>query len=118
MPRNHFFSEGGMNIEEVAEKYPDKIIKIGVDPLVGPSPYKIRNLVSFFKFDKEVSSQLFKIINQLYEIFISRDCTLIEINPLVLVDGMNLVALDAKITIDDDALFRHKDLISCLTNRK
>ena len=47
-----FSSEGGMNIEEVAEKYPDKIIKIHVDPLVGPSPYKIRNLVSFFKFDK------------------------------------------------------------------
>ena len=106
-----FSSEGGMNIEEVAEKYPDKIIKIHVDPLVGPSPYKIRNLVSFFKFDKEVSSQLFKIINQLYEIFISRDCTLIEINPLALVNGNNLVALDAKITIDDDALFRHKDLI-------
>ena len=106
-----FSTEGGMNIEEVAEKYPDKIIKIHVDPLIGPSPYKIRNLISVFKFDKEISSQLYKIINQLYGIFISNDCTLIEINPLALVEGNNLVALDAKITIDDDALFRHKDLV-------
>ena len=106
-----FSTEGGMNIEEVAEKYPDKIIKIHVDPLVGPSPYKIRNLISIFKFDKEISSQLYKIINQLYGIFMSNDCTLIEINPLALVEGNNLVALDAKITIDDDALFRHKDLV-------
>ena len=105
-----FSTEGGMNIEEVAEKHPDKIIKIHIDPLVGPSPYKIRNLVAFFKFDKEVSSQLYKIIMELYEIFISNDCSLIEINPLALVSGNKLVALDAKITIDDDSLFRHKDL--------
>ena len=105
-----FSTEGGMNIEEVAEKHPDKIIKIHVDPLVGPSPYKIRNLSAFFKFDKEVSSQLYKIIMELYEIFISNDCSLIEINPLALVSDNKLVALDAKITIDDDSLFRHKDL--------
>ena len=105
-----FSTEGGMNIEEVAEKYPDKIIKIHVDPLVGPSPYKIRNLTTFFTFEREVSSQLYKIIMELYEIFISYDCSLIEINPLALVSGNKLIALDAKITIDDDALFRHKDL--------
>ena len=105
-----FSTEGGMNIEEVAEKHPDKIIKIHIDPLVGPSPYKIRNLAAFFKFDKEVSSQLSKIIMELYEIFISYDCSLIEINPLALVSDNKLIALDAKITIDDDSLFRHKDL--------
>ena len=105
-----FSTEGGMNIEEVAEKYPDKIIKIHVDPLVGPSPYKIRNLATFFTFEREVSSQLYKIIMELYEIFISYDCSLIEINPLALVSGNKLIALDAKITIDDDSLFRHKDL--------
>ena len=105
-----FSTEGGMNIEEVAEKYPDKIIKIHVDPLVGPSPYKIRNLTTFFTFEREVSSQLYKIIMELYEIFISYDCSLIEINPLALVSGNKLIALDAKITIDDDSLFRHKDL--------
>ena len=105
-----FSTEGGMNIEEVAEKYPDKIIKIHVDPLVGPSPYKIRNLTTFFTFEREVSSQLYKIIMELYEIFISYDCSLIEINPLALVSDNKLIALDAKITIDDDSLFRHKDL--------
>ena len=105
-----FSTEGGMNIEEVAEKYPNKIIKIHVDTLVGPSPYKIRNLATFFTFEREVSSQLYKIIMELYEIFISYDCSLIEINPLALVSGNKLIALDAKITIDDDSLFRHKDL--------
>ena len=105
-----FSTEGGMNIEEVAEKYPNKIIKIHVDPLVGPSPYKIRNLTTFFTFEREVSSQLYKIIMELYEIFISYDCSLLEINPLALVSGNKLIALDAKITIDDDSLFRHKDL--------
>lgn len=105
-----FSTEGGMNIEEVAEEYPDKIIKIHVDPLVGPSPYKIRNLSNYFNLDKEISSQLYSAISKLYEIFISYDCTLIEINPLALVSENKLVALDAKITIDDDSLFRHKDL--------
>ncbi len=105
-----FSTEGGMNIEEVAEKNPDKIIKIHVDPLVGPSPYKIRDLSNKFNLEKEISSQLYSIILKLYEIFISFDCTLIEINPLALVSENKLVALDAKITIDDDSLFRHKDL--------
>ena len=105
-----FSTEGGMNIEEVAEKNPDKIIKIHVDPLVGPSPYKIRDLSNKFNLEKEISSQLYSIILKLYEIFISLDCTLIEINPLALVSENKLVALDAKITIDDDSLFRHKDL--------
>ena len=76
----------------------------------GPSPYKIRNLATFFTFEREVSSQLYKIIMELYEIFISYDCSLLEINPLALVSGNKLIALDAKITIDDDSLFRHKDL--------
>ena len=105
-----FSTEGGMNIEEVAEKNPDKIIKIHVDPLIGPSPYKIRDLSNKFNLEKEISSQLYSIILKLYEIFISFDCTLIEINPLALVSENKLVALDAKITIDDDSLFRHKDL--------
>ena len=105
-----FSTEGGMNIEEVAEKNPDKIIKIHVDPLIGPSPYKIRDLSNKFNLEKEISSQLYSIILKLYEIFISLDCTLIEINPLALVSENKLVALDAKITIDDDSLFRHKDL--------
>jgi len=105
-----FSTEGGMNIEEVAEKNPDKIIKIHVDPLVGPSPYKIRDLSNKFNLEKDISSQLYSIILKLYEIFISFDCTLIEINPLALVSENKLVALDAKITIDDDSLFRHKDL--------
>lgn len=105
-----FSTEGGMNIEEVAEKNPDKIIKIHIDPLIGPSPYKIRDLSNKFNLEKEISSQLYSIILKLYEIFISFDCTLIEINPLALVSENKLVALDAKITIDDDSLFRHKDL--------
>ncbi len=105
-----FSTEGGMNIEEVAEKNPDKIIKIHVDPLVGPSPYKIRDLSNKFNLEKDISSQLYSIILKLYEIFISFDCTLIEINPLALVSENKLVALDAKITIDDDSLFRHKEL--------
>ena len=105
-----FSTEGGMNIEEVAEKTPEKIIKIHVNPLIGPSPYKLRNLLSLLKLEKKVSQQIFSIIQNLYEIFNSLDCTLIEINPLAVTKKEKVLALDAKITIDDDSIFRHSDL--------
>jgi len=103
-------TEGGMNIEEVAEKTPDKIMKIHVNPLIGPSPYKVRDLLSSLKLEKNFSQQISSIIQNLYRIFNSLDCTLIEINPLAIVDEEKVMALDAKITIDDDSIFRHSDI--------
>ena len=103
-------TEGGMNIEEVAEKNPDKIMKIHVNPLIGPSPYKIRNLLSLLSLEKKISQQISSIIQNLYGIFDSLDCTLIEINPLAITNDEKVVALDAKITIDDDSIFRHSEI--------
>ena len=103
-------TEGGMNIEEVAEKTPDKIMKIHVNPLIGPSPYKVRNLLSSLNLEKKISQQISNIIQNLYRIFKSLDCTLIEINPLAITSQEKVIALDAKITIDDDSIFRHSDI--------
>ena len=103
-------TEGGMNIEEVAEKTPDKIMKIHVNPLIGPSPYKVRNLLSSLNLEKKISQQISNIIQNLYRIFKSLDCTLIEINPLAITNQEKVIALDAKITIDDDSIFRHSDI--------
>jgi succinyl-CoA synthetase beta subunit len=107
-----FSTEGGMNIEDVAENSPEKINKIYVDPLIGPSPYKIRDICKDLKFDKSLSRQLSAIINNIYNLFDKLDCSLVEINPLAIINSNDLLALDAKITIDDDSMFRHPDLAS------
>lgn len=103
-------TEGGMNIEEVAEKFPKKIIKLFVDPLIGLSPYKVRKLCSMLNMGKKLAEQLSSTIFKAYSIFDSLDCSLVEINPLAVVEKESIVALDAKITIEDDSMFRHKDL--------
>jgi len=103
-------SEGGMNIEEVAQKSPEKILKIHIDPLLGPSLYRIRDSLNTIHLNKTISQQISPIIFKLYNIFTSMDCSLIEINPLAVTKDDNVLALDSKITIDDDSMFRHKDL--------
>lgn len=102
-------SEGGVEIEEVAAKSPEKILKVTVDPLVGLMPYQVRELVlgcGLAQYMKEMQ----KIIPALYKVFIENDCSLVEINPLVETTDGRILALDAKINLDDNALFRHKDL--------
>lgn len=103
-------SEGGMEIEEVAANTPEKIITIGVDPAAGYFPYIGRRAGFAMGLDKAQVGQLAKIMASLYKLFIDKDLSLVEINPLIVTEAGDLLALDAKINIDDNALFRHKDL--------
>jgi len=102
---------GGMDIEKVAEETPEQIIKVSVDPLVGIHPYHCREAA--FGLDLPVSAikQFQQLVGNLYKLFIANDCSLVEINPLVITRDERLVALDAKVNIDDNALFRHKELL-------
>lgn len=100
---------GGMSIEEVSEQYPEDIIKIPIDPAVGFLPYQVRRLkydLDLVEQEKEVS----KIVSSLYKLFMDKDCSLVEMNPLILTETNHLFALDAKIEIDDNSLFRRKEI--------
>jgi succinyl-CoA synthetase beta subunit len=101
-------TEGGMDIEEVAERTPEKILKEPIDPLVGLAPFQARKIA--FKLglkDKQVG-QAVKLLMGLYEAFVGSDCSLLEVNPLVVTGEGDLMALDAKFNFDDNALFRHR----------
>ncbi len=111
---------GGMDIEEVAAKSPEKIFKEYVRPGDGLQPFHTRALAYQLNLEPEVTKQFTKLLGKLYELYIRHDCSLIEINPLVITKDKKfiakdkkLLALDAKITIDDNALFRQKDIAAC-----
>ncbi len=105
-------TEGGMEIEHVAEHTPEKILKEWIDPVVGMSAYQARNLAFALGFkDKEVGNAV-KFFVSLYEAFIGTDSSLAEINPLVVTKTGEVLALDAKFNFDDNALFRHKDVVA------
>ena len=105
-------TEGGMDIEEVAEKTPEKILKIFVNPAVGLRPYQANELAFGLKID-EINPKLIRpaaaVFMALYETFMQEDCSLLEINPLVLTGDGRVIALDAKLAFDDNAMYRHKD---------
>lgn len=101
---------GGMEIEEVAAKDPQAIIKEAVDPAAGLMPYQVRNLAFGVGLPPEAMKAATGFINNLYKMFVSLDCSLAEINPLVITKGGEMLALDAKINLDDNGLFRHHDL--------
>ena len=105
-------TEGGMDIEEVAANTPDKILKVFVDASVGLRPYQANELAFGLKIH-ETNPKLIRpaasVFMALYKAFVSEDCSLVEINPLVLTGDGRVVALDAKLTFDDNALFRHKE---------
>ena len=101
---------GGMEIEEIAAKSPEKILKVAVDPTTGFMGFHARKLAFGLGLEKELNKQATTMISQLYKIFIEKDATLVEVNPLVITKDDRLLALDAKMTFDDDALYRHPDL--------
>jgi succinyl-CoA synthetase beta subunit len=105
-------SAGGMEIEEVAARTPELIIKEAVDPAVGLLPYQTRNLAFGVGLPAEHLRAASGFITNFFNLFVSLDCSLAEINPLVLTGSGTLLALDAKINLDDNALFRHHDLAS------
>ena len=103
---------GGMEIEEVAETQPDAITREGVDIAVGLQPFQARRIARGLGLDARQQRSATQIMTSIYRLFMERDLTLIEINPLVVVKDGSLVAVDAKISVEDDALFRQKDLAS------
>lgn len=102
--------EGGVDIEEVAASSPEKIIKVGVDSAVGMQPFYARKLAYFLGFEGDVVKDFVKFSTALYQAFIETDASQVEINPLILTTDKKLVALDAKINFDDNAMFRHPDI--------
>ena len=105
-------TEGGMDIEEVAARSPEKILRESVDPAVGFGAFQARNLGFGLGLEGTAFKQLQKLLPSLYRLFTARDCSLMEINPLVVTEEGSLLALDAKLNLDDNALFRHKDLLA------
>lgn len=102
--------EGGTEIEEVAAETPEKIFKEVVDPVVGLSPYQARRLVFNMNIPKEYVGKAVKFMMSLYKVFVEKDCSIAEINPLVTTGDGEVIALDAKLNFDDNALFRQKDI--------
>jgi succinyl-CoA synthetase beta subunit len=101
-------SEGGVDIEEIAETRPESIRRASIDPLLGLKTYQARRLVS--GFPKEAADGAGEMLRKLYDIVVSEDATLVELNPLALLVDGRVVPLDAKVTIDDNALLRHPEL--------
>ena len=102
---------GGMNIEEVAEETPEKIITTLIDPAAGVQGYQARRLGFALGFNGDQVKQFQKILFGLIKLFLSEDASLVEVNPLVVTPQGELIALDAKINLDSNALYRHKDLL-------
>jgi len=105
-------SEGGMDIEKVAETNPEKILSLGIDPATGLQPHHIRRIASVLGLSKETAKQLPDFLGGLYRAFNELDASLLEINPLVVTGSGDLLALDAKMSFDDNALYRHPDVLA------
>jgi succinyl-CoA synthetase beta subunit len=102
-------SAGGVEIEEVAKATPEKILKVPIDPAAGLLGFQARNVGMALYGDAKLAREFASIAQKLYRIFVEKDCSLIEINPLVKLGNGSLLALDAKINFDDNADFRHKE---------
>ena len=103
-------TEGGMEIEEVAENHPEKILKVAIDPAAGISGFHCRKLAFGLGLEGKQVAAFTKFVTALYGAYVELDCMIVEINPLVVTGKGDIVALDAKVSFDDSALFRHKDL--------
>lgn len=102
--------EGGMEIEEVAKANPEKILKIEIDPLLGLFSFQAKKAALFLTNNQNVANQFSDIIEKLYKLYVDLDSNLTEINPLAIIEGDNVLALDAKVSVDDNALFKHPDI--------
>lgn len=104
--------EGGTEIEEVAEQTPEKIFKEVIDPAVGLQGYQARRIAFNINIPKELVGQAVKFMMGLYQVFVEKDCSIAEINPLVVTGDGKVMALDAKLNFDSNALYRHKDIVA------
>src|SRR6266498_846651 len=103
-------SQGGVEIEEVAATTPGAIVRVPVNPLIGLRPYHVNQLVFGAGFDERARKGAAEVLTRLYDVLLGADCTLVEVNPLVLTADGQVKALDAKVSLDDSSLFRHPDL--------
>ncbi len=103
-------SEGGVNIEEVAKKTPEKIIYEAIDPLCGAQPFQARKISKVLGLNTEQTKQFTPMLQNLTKLFVEKDLSLLEINPLVITNGGNLHCLDAKVNIDSNAIFRQPEI--------
>ena len=103
---------GGMDIEAVAEKTPEKIIKVYINPLVGIQAYHCREVAYGLNLAPETIKPFTALLSRLYALFVDYDCSLVEINPLIITADQAVIALDGKVNFDDSALFRHKDVLA------
>jgi succinyl-CoA synthetase beta subunit len=104
-------TEGGMEIEEVAAQSPHLIFKVHVHPITGLSGHHIRYLAFNLKLNKAQQKHFFKLVQNLFKLFMGKDASLVEINPLIITESDEVIALDGKINFDDNALFRHPDVV-------
>ena len=105
-------TEGGMDIEQVAKETPEKILSFNIDPTIGFQPFHSRLIANELKLEGSSFKQAGIFFNQLFKLFTEKDASLLEINPLVLTSENNLIALDAKMSFDNNALFKHPDILS------
>ena len=110
MPVMMASTEGGMEIEEVAEKTPEKIVKVAIDPTIGFQPFHARKLAFGLGLGKDEQKEFIKFANALYNVYMDNDAEMIEINPLIKTGDGKFLALDAKMGFDDNALYRHPDI--------
>jgi len=107
MPLIMASGQGGMDIEGVSDEL---IFKEWVNPLIGIQPFHMRGIISRLKLDKEEGKAVAKVISKIYKLFREYDCELVEINPLIISSNKEVIALDSKVIINDDAMFRHADI--------
>ncbi len=103
-------TEGGMEIEEVAAKSPEKILRVVVDPATGLQPYHARQVAFGLGLKDKQVGKCVSFLTAMYKAFVDLDCSIVEINPLVVTGSDEIIALDAKVSFDDNALYRHKDV--------
>jgi len=103
---------GGMDIEEVAHNNPNDIHSEPIEPVLGLMPFQTRRMTRQLGLEGSIARDTAHVMRALYDIFVENDCSLIEINPLIITKDNRIIALDAKLDLEDDALFRHQDLIS------
>jgi len=113
-----FSSAGGMDIEELSKKLPEKIVKINIDPVIGIQNYHSNRILKYVNYDDNLISQLKEIAKKLYYIYRKYDCVFVEINPLAVLEDGALMALDSKLEMDDNAEYRQKDLMERYYDKK
>ena len=105
-------TEGGMDIEEVAHATPDKIVTFSIDPATGPWPHHAAHLAKSLNLSGDQAKQVRSLLPALYKAFVAKDMSMLEVNPLIVTGEGKIVVLDAKISFDDNALYRHPDVVA------